>query len=53
MDKKWINIIGTLATIVGVGATLANNWVEDKKLDEKINEGIDKALAEREEEMES
>ncbi len=53
MDKKWINVIGILATIVGAGATLANSWVEDKKLDDKISEGIDKALAEREEEMES
>ena len=45
MDKKWINAIGLLATFITFGASFATNWVSDKKMEEKINEGIKEALA--------
>ena len=41
-----IKVIGMLATIVGVGATLVSSWVEDKKMEERINDQLDCKLDE-------
>lgn len=48
MSKTLVKVLGIAATIVGMGATLVSGWVEGKTMDEKIREGIDEALAERE-----
>jgi len=40
-----IKILGIAATVIGMGATLITDWVNDKKIEEKINE----ALAKRDE----
>lgn len=48
MNSKVIKIIGMAATVLGMGATLVTEWVNDKKMDEKINDAVDKALAARE-----
>ncbi len=45
MNKKWIKAIGLLATVITFGASLATDWVDDRKMEEKINEGIKEALA--------
>lgn len=45
MDKKWIKAIGLLATLITFGASFATDWVNDRKMEEKINEGIKEALA--------
>lgn len=47
MNKKWIKAIGLLATVIGFGATFVTDWVNDKSMEEKINEGIDEALAKK------
>lgn len=44
MNKNWIKMIGLAATAIGFGATIATDWVNDQKMDEKINEGIKAAL---------
>lgn len=45
MDKKWIKTIGLLATIIGFGASFVTDYVNDKKMEDKINEGIKEALS--------
>lgn len=45
MNSKLIKILGIVATVVGTGATLLSGWVEDKKLDEKINTKVTEAFA--------
>lgn len=42
MNNKatWIKILGMVATIIGMGATLLTDWVNDQKMDEKIAEKV-------------
>lgn len=40
----FIKVIGVLATVVGMGATLLSNWVEDQRMDERINDRVDEAF---------
>ena len=39
-NSKLIKILGMVATIGGVAATLLTDWVNEKKMDEKIDEAI-------------
>lgn len=50
---KTIQVIGFLATIIGFGANLLADWVDEKKMDEKIEEKVNEALASKETEEES
>ena len=52
MDKKLtgVKIIGTIVTIVGLLASFAGAWIDDKKMEETIHEEVAKALAEHKEE---
>ena len=50
MNSKLIKILGIAATVIGMGATLVTDWVNDKKTDEKIEEKVNDALAKRDEE---
>ena len=47
-NEKMIKILGIVATVAGMSATLLTNWVDDKKMDEKIIKKINEALANRE-----
>ncbi len=51
-NSKLIKILGLVATVGGVAATLLTDWVNEKKMDEKINECIDAKLAALEDEDE-
>lgn len=53
INEKMVKILGIAATVVGMGATLLTDWVNDKKMDEKIIKKINEALANRENEIES
>ena len=46
-NKKAIKVLGVVATVVGMGATLVSNWVGEKNLDDKITEKVTKALADQ------
>ena len=48
INEKMIKILGIVATTVGIGATLLTDWVNEKKMDEKIIKKINEALANRE-----
>lgn len=53
INEKMVKILGIAATVVGMGAALLTDWVNDKKMDEKIIKKINEALANRENEIES
>lgn len=44
-NSKLVKILGLVATVGGIAATLLTDWVNEKKMDEKINECIDTKLA--------
>lgn len=48
LKENLIKGIGLAATVVGMGATLLTDWVNERKMEEKIKEKVDEALAERE-----
>jgi hypothetical protein len=48
INGKMVKILGIVSTVVGMGATLLSDWVNEKKMDEKIIEKINEALANRE-----
>ena len=45
--SKWIETIGVAATVIGVGVNLIIDWVNEQKMDEKIEEKVSEALARR------
>lgn len=52
MNSKLVKVLGLAATVVGVAATLVTDWVNEQKMDEKIEEKVNEALARRNEDME-
>ena len=46
MKLNVMKIAGIVLPIVGAGVSLATNWLDDKKLDEKVAEKVTKALSE-------
>lgn len=44
-STKLIKILGIVATAVGMGATLLTDWVNERKMEEKIDERINEKLA--------
>lgn len=50
MKRKSIKIIGMAVTIIGIGVELLSDWVDERKLDEMIDEKINEAFENREEE---
>lgn len=49
MKTNTLTILGVIATIAGGAATLLGNWVSDKKTEEMIEEKVQAALTEKEE----
>ena len=49
-NTKIIKILGFIATAVGIGASLLSDYVQDKQMDAKIEECIDKKLNKTDEE---
>lgn len=45
--SKWIKAIGVAATVIGVGVNLITDWVNEQKMDEKIEKKVNEALAQR------
>lgn len=52
MDGKMIKIIGGAATVLGLLATVVGNWVNERTMEITIDEKIEQALTERNEEEE-
>lgn len=43
-----IKLVGFATTIIGIGVNLITDWVDEKKMDEKIEEKVNEALAKKE-----
>lgn len=50
INRTLVKGIGLAATIIGVGATFVTDWVNEQKMDERIEEKVNEALARRFEE---
>lgn len=50
--SKLIKVLGLAATVIGVAATFVTDWVNEQKMDEKIEEKVNEALAKRDDEIE-
>lgn len=53
MNSKMIKAIGMAATIIGIGVNLLTDWVDEQKMDEKIEAKVNEALAKKDEAEES
>lgn len=53
MNTKVIKIVGIVANVVGIAASLASNWSTTKQQDSKIAEEVAKAVADHFEKKES
>lgn len=42
-----IKVLGMAATVIGMGASLLTDWVDDKKMDEKIAKKVLEAIAQK------
>lgn len=50
-DKsKVIKVLGIVASLIGVGASLVSDWVNERKMEEEIDKKVNEAMARREEE---
>lgn len=47
MGKNIVSIIGVIASFAGVVASVIGNWADDRKTEMLIDEKIEKALAEK------
>ena len=45
--SKWIKAIGVAATVIGDKIYTYTDWVNEQKMDEKIEEKVSEALARR------
>jgi hypothetical protein len=44
MSNKLIKSIGLAATVIGMGVSLVSEWVNEKKIDAKIEEKVIEAV---------
>lgn len=52
LNGKMIKAIGMAVTILGVGVNLVTDWVNEQKMDEKIEEKVNEALTKRDKDEE-
>lgn len=45
MNNKMIKGIGVAATIIGISVNLLTDWVNEQKVNEKIEEKVNEALS--------
>jgi len=45
MSSKMIKILSLVATAIGVAGTMLSNWVDDQKMNEKIEAKVNEAMA--------
>lgn len=46
-NKNFIKAIGIAVTVIGFGVSILTDWVNEKKMDEKIEEKVNEALAKK------
>lgn len=45
MNNKIIKIVGVVATILGIGASVVTDWVSERKMEQMVDEKVKEALA--------
>ena len=50
VSKGILKVIGVAVTIIGMGATLVSDWVDDLRVEKEIEEKINEILDQRNEE---
>ncbi len=53
MKTNLVKAVGIVATVAGVFGTLAGNWVGEQKTNAKIEDAVNKAIAEKTNEEET
>lgn len=51
-NKNFIKCLGVAVTATGFGVSILTDWVNEKKMDEKIEEKVNEALAKKDDENE-
>lgn len=49
-NKKFIKTIEIAVIVIGFGVSILTDWVNEKKMDEKIEEKVNEAFAKNKEE---
>lgn len=47
---NMIKVLGLVTTVIGMAASLLSDWVSEQKMNERIDEKVNEALAKRDEE---
>lgn len=50
--NKAVKFIGFAVTIIGIGVNLISDWVDERVMDDKIDEKVKAALAQKDDEEE-
>ncbi len=51
-SSSVVKVLGTVATVVGLAASLLSDWAKDRQMNEKIEEKVNEAIAKRNKEQE-
>ena len=46
---NMIKVLGLVTTVIGMAASLLSDWVSEQKMNERIDEKVNEALAKRDE----
>lgn len=47
LNGKFIKTVSIAVTVIGAGVSILADWVNEKKMDEKIEKKVNEALAEQ------
>lgn len=50
MKKSLLRLAGITASAIGIAATLISDWVDEKKMEEKVERKVNEAFDKREKE---
>lgn len=53
MKFNLLKVAGITVAVAGFGLSLISSWIDDKNLDEKVEEQVNRALAEKQKGEES
>lgn len=45
MNGKIVKIVGIIATVLGIGASVVTDWVSERKMEQMVDEKVKEALA--------
>lgn len=45
MNGKIVKIVGIIATVLGIGASVVTDWVSERKMEQMVDDKVKEALA--------